>query len=344
MRILLIGSFCYPMYAKAFLSGFTELGQHTVRYIDTQIYKNKGLCANFLNKVQAKYHIGKPLLKLNKQILDEVDDFKPDFIFFYYCLDVNTITYKTIKRKEVKFFTYCNDDPYSTFLDKPWNRRFHRSLPLADWNFVYRKRNVEDYKRNGINNVSVLLPYYIKKNNYPENINRDIPISFVGHWENDERDQYLLALIEAKVPLKVFGPNEIWKSSSLYARLKEMNILFPPVYMEEYNHIINRCQVAIVFLSKLNHDTYTRRCFEIPATKTCMLCEYSDDMNRMFPEDECSLYFRNQEEFVEKATYLVAHQEECKRIGVNGYNRLSEIGGNEVDRCREVVEKYLSLL
>lgn len=342
MKILLVGSFQYNIYSPAFEKGFNALGC-TVDYVDTNAYFNKGLGSSFLNKVLAKYHIGLPLLKLNRDINIKVRSFDPDFVFFYNCMDVFTSTYKKIKAQGITFFTYTNDDPFSKILNKPWCQLFHRSLPLADWNFVYRKKNIEDYNGIGVHKVGLLLPYYIVINNYPMNLPRTIPMSFMGHWEDDGRDEYVKELIDAKLPFIIFGDDSTWSRSSLYNRLKNDSILEPRKIGEEYNRTINRLQVAIIFLSKLNHDTYTRRCFEIPITKTCMLCEYTDDMNEMFPDNECAVYFRNPKEFREKAAWLLNNPEECKKIGENSFERLKVIGGSEIDRCEEIVSKYTEL-
>lgn len=316
---------------------------HDVHRIDTNLYRNKGIFGKALDKVQGKYHIGYPLFKLNKDILKEVKDFEPDFVFFYYCLNVFTSTYKKIKEAGVMYFTYMNDDPFSRILLKPWCRRFHRSLPMADWNFVYRFKNIDDYKGIGVNNVSVLMPYFIKKNNFPMDLDRTIPIAFMGHWEYDGRDAYVEALLDAKVPLRIYGDDATWSMSSLFRRLKDEHIIKPRMIGDEYNRTINHLLVDIVFLSKLNHDTYTRRCFEIPVTKTCMLCEYTDDMNRLFPENECAVYFRSPSDFADKAQWLLNNPEECKRIGENSYLRLKEIGGSEYDRCKEIIDKFTEL-
>lgn len=342
MRILLVGSFQYNIYSPAFEKGFISLG-HVVDYVDTNAYHYKGLGHSFFDKVLAKYHVGIPLLKLNRDIKIKVETFAPDFVFFYNCMDVFTSTYKKIKAQGVTFFTYTNDDPFSKILNKPWCHLFHRSLPLADWNFVYRKKNIDDYQKIDVDNVGLLLPYYIAKNNYPMDLPRTIPMSFMGHWENDGRDEYVEELIDSKLPFVIFGDDSTWSHSSLYGRLKKGGFLGPRKMGEEYNSTINRLQVAIVFLSKLNHDTYTRRCFEIPITKTCMLCEYTDDMNEMFPENECAVYFSNPKEFKEKASWLLNNPEECKRIGENAFKRLEVIGGSEIDRCKEIVTKYTEL-
>lgn len=342
MKILLVGSFQYSIYSPAFEKGFKSLG-HTVDYVDTNAYHYKGRSLSILDRVMAKYHIGLPLFKLNRDVKAKVKSFKPDFVFFYNCMDVFTSTYKSIKKSGVKFFTYTNDDPFSRILNKSWCQKFHRSLPLADWNFVYRKKNIRDYNSIGVHNVSLILPYFIAQSNYPKNLERSIPLSFMGHWEDDGRDEYVRELLDANLPFVLFGDDSTWSRSSIYNRLTEKGVLQPRKVGDEYNNTINSLQVAIVFLSKLNHDTYTRRCFEIPITKTCMLCEYTDDMNEMFPENECAVYFRNPKEFKEKALWLLNNPEECKRIGENAFERLKVIGGSEIDRCKEIVSKYTEL-
>jgi len=340
MKILIVGSFQYEMYAPAFMSGFLELG-HTVDWLDTNKYHYRyDFPCHILDRFQAKYYHGFPLRKMNIDIINEVETFKPDFVFFYYCFTVFESTYKRIHELGIKFFTYCNDDPYGKILRKPWCYRFHKSIRLADWNFVYRQKNISDYKKDRINNVSVLLPYYLKKNILLEKCVSILPIAFLGHYEADGRDKYIKALLDNNIPVTVFG-GSYWKSAPLYKEIQ--SCILPGRSGKAYYETINKLQVAIVFLSKLNHDTYTRRCFEIPATKTCMLCEYTDDMNQMFPEDECAVYFHSIKDFIEKAAFLLAHPEECKRIGENAYERLKVIGGNEVDRCKEIIEKYQCL-
>lgn len=344
MKIIVVGSLQHEIYAPAFVAGFQKIGNE-VSCIDTSSYIYKyDLPGNLLNRLQAKYHFGLPLLRLNQDIIKKVKSFHPDFVFFYSCFSVFESTYRIIHNLGIKYFTYCNDDPFSNFLNKPWCWKFHKSLTLADWNFVYRPKNIRDYKEQGFDKVSVLLPYYLERCNFPTNCHRDIPLGYIGHWEDDGRDDFFNSLIQQQIPIQIFGPDVIWRCSSLYQTLRAGNYLLPAQYGEDYNNTLNRFQVAIVFLSKLNNDTYTRRCFEIPATKTCMLCEYTDDMNRLFPENECAVYFRNKEDFVKKAKYLISNPEECNRIGENAYNRLVILGGTEVDRCKEVVSKCVSLL
>ncbi len=337
MRILLVGSFEHPMYAPAFESGFSALGHdvEVVKYED-YLYGFGGIGV-LLTKIQNRLHIGLKLKHYNKEILMKVQKNKPDFVFLYRCYNIWPKTIEKIKHLNCCVITYNNDDPFSGTPDLGFYRFFQRILKLADINYVYRKKNIADYESVGAKNVKVLLPYYIGKNNYREECEDTIPIAFLGHFENDGRDSYIKALIEAGVPVTVFNGSD-WEAAPLYEDIKLC--IKPGKRGKDYNHTINECQIAIVFLSKLNNDTYTRRCFEIPATQTLMLSEYTDDLNAMFPADECAVYFRNPDELVKKCKHLLENPLEIKRIARNGYSRLMELGGSEVDRCNQIIETY----
>ena len=337
MRILLVGSFQFPMYAPAFKIGFRALG-NVVTCIDYDDYLiRNGVIGRIHDLIQNKIHWGPKVSSYNKAIVCKVEEFNPEIVFLYRCYNVRPSTIKEIKRKGAFVFTYNNDDPFSEKLNNWFHRYFHRSIFIADFNFVYRKKNLIDYKKRGINNVDVLLPYYLEKQNFYKDILDTLPIVFAGHFENDGRDRYIKALIEANLPVVVYN-GSYWEKAPLFEQIKQ--VIRPGVRGAEYNDTLNRSQIALVFLSKLNSDTYTRRCFEIPATKTLMLSEYTEDLDGLFPENNCAVYFKNEEELVLKCKWLLENPSEINRISTNGYKQLKRIGGSEVDRCRQIIETY----
>lgn len=340
MKILLVGSFNHPMYAPAFESGFKALG-HNVISLDYENYLyGNGKLGSLMTQVQNRLHLGPKLFNYNRDIINQAKKHRPDFIFLYRCYNIWPSTVKKLKQMGFFVFTYNNDDPFSGTPNLGFYRNFHRILNLSDANFVYRKKNIADYESVGAKNIQVLLPYFIEKSNFYEPCEDTIPVAFLGHYENDGRDKYIKALVDADIPVTIFNGSD-WESAPLYENIK--SCIKSGKRGAEYNHTINQCQIAIVFLSKLNSDTYTRRCFEIPATKTLMLSEYTDDLNNMFPSDKCAVFFKTPEEMVEKCHYLLNHQEEIKLIAENGYERLKELGGSEVDRCRQIIETYNKL-
>ena len=270
---------------------------------------------------------------IQKNSIDIVFVYKGNYIF------PSTIKYIKTKSK-AKIFSYNNDDPFTKDIPKYYWRHFIKGLQYYDWNFVYREKNIQDYKNLGINNVSILRSYYIKENNfYISGIQKEYDVVFIGHWENDSRDEIIKYLIENGIKIKLFGT--LWEKSKYYKYLKEKIGNIKPIYKEEYNLTINKAKIALVFLSKINNDTYTRRCFEIPATKTMMMAEYTDDLaNNLFEEDKEAVYFKNKEELLEKIKYYLANEDKIKEIGENGYKRLMRDGHEVVDRCKEIIKVY----
>ena len=340
MKIVIVGSFRYEMYAPAFAYGFRKLG-HEVVEIDYEKYhlKVNSALPVFINRFQDRYHYGVLMRKYNNDIINAVDKETPDLVFFYRCYHVYSSTLRSIKDK-TKLMSYNNDDPFSGMPSKRYFRFHLDNSKYCHLNYVYRWRNIIDYKEIGISNTKVLLPYFLSRQNKPIKCKKDIPIAFLGHFENDGRDEYVLRMKEAGIPIRVYGDVH-WKEAPLYGLIKD--VVFPEKRGAEYNFTINRCQICLVLFSKLNHDTYTRRCFEIPAAKTVMLCEFSEEMNRMFPEWECAVYFKNSDELVKKAKDLLDKPLELVRIADNAYYKLQELGGSEIDRCRQVLRDWKEL-
>lgn len=338
MKILLIGDFTYKVYAPAFQLGFEKLG-HQVKCIKYDDYEySKSRVGTFLTRMQNRYHIGYNLIQYNKDIIKAVEEFKPDFVFLYRCYRIWESTIKNIKEKGAYIITYNNDDPFSGVPSHRFFRNFYKNIKLADFNYVYRKKNIRDYLSIGAKTPQILLPYFLEESNFYEKCEKNIDIAYLGHYEQDGRDESFATLIDAGIHVSIYSTS-YWEQSAYYEKLKPF--IKPGVSGLEYNHNINRSKIALVFLSKANSDTYTRRCFEIPAAKTLMLSEYTDDLAKMFPPNECAVYFRNNSELVEKGTYLLKHPEEVARIANNGYIRLKELGGSEVDRCKEIINTYI---
>lgn len=327
MRIIVVGSFKWEMYAPAIYHSLKKMGHEVYAIEYKEPYKKKILFLSFLSRIEERFHIGLRINKANRELINKVKEVLPDLVFIYRGVFVYPSTIKNIKQEGCRVFSYNNDDPFSGIPSCFYWQLYLRSAQYCDINFVYRKKNINDFAKIGIKNTQILMPYYLKENNYPLDIQRDIDIAFVGHFENDGRDYYIKALLDAGLDVTVFG-DQYWLKAPLYNEIK--GCLRESKRGEEYNKVLNRIKIALVFLSKINQDTYTRRCFEIPATCGLMLCEYTDDMNTMFTEDVEAVYFRTPEELVEKCKKLLANPSLITKIAFNGYKKII-LGRHSVD-------------
>ena len=342
MKILVVGSFRFEIYAKAFYDAFRRLG-HEVEKIDTEDFVAKGLFGGTVEKVKHHWLVGSSINFADRVLKDKVSDFRPDLVFMYHCYFFHPAAIEHIS-KHTTVFSYDNDDPFERRSDKHNPSYYIAAAKFCKMNYVFRQKNVNDFAAIGVNNVKVLLPYYTETRNFPMACEKDIPLAFVGHWENDGRDAMIKALLDADLPFELYGDALSWSNSEYWSQLE--NVYYGPANGEQYNAVLNRVKVALVFFSRANNDTYTRRCFELPVTKTVMLSEYTEDMDKLWPKDECCVYFRSKEELVHKACKLLDHDDLRQRIAQNAFNRLKAIGGSETDRVREIIadyERYLKI-
>jgi spore maturation protein CgeB len=99
---------------------------------------------------------------------------------------------------------------------------------------------------------------------------------------------------------------------------------------DDYVAALQAAKVALVFLSTRNRDTYTRRCFEIPAIGTAMLAPRTTDLETLFTDGEDVVLFDDVPHLVARAKWLVLDDGARSRIAVGGRARV-ERDGHDVD-------------
>ncbi|WP_022752752.1 glycosyltransferase [Butyrivibrio fibrisolvens] len=342
-KVFLIGEGSYPIYERAFYDAFLEMDNCEVdHYWYGEAYKKSPIFGSLIKRVEDKLACGLIQKLFNLKIVRIVKAIKPDIVFIYSGRLIAPSTVKKIKENCQCVMLYCNDDPFSKKYKNYYWKKYRDSLKYSDITYVYRNKNIKDAYGYGANKVKLLRSYYIRDRNFcmtdMYNQRKKTLIGFIGHYEADDRGQYISKLLENDVDLVL---SDVWKRANIESN--HGNITYVDNSMKNYNKYLNMLDIAIVFLSTLNNDTYTRRCFEIPATKTMMLCQYSDDIASMFEEDKEIVFFRNEDEFVQKAVYYLNHVDEARKIGENGYQRLMRDGHEACDRVKQIVEDYCEI-
>lgn len=337
MKILIVGDFLAQIHEPAFYNAFLKLGHNVSKFAIGDYFKSE----NFYTKLQNKFLCGPIIWKINKDLIQCIEMEKLDLVFIYRGNVIFDKTIKKIKESGVKVFGYNNDDPFSKKHPFYMWRNFLKAVPYYDHIFVYRQKNIDDYKKIGYLNTSLLRSYYLAENNFPiEKLPSDkyvCDVIFVGHWENDGRDEYVKAIIDARINFKLYGPE--WQRSKYYRFFKEsLGYEIKSLLSEDYNLALNSAKIALCFLSRLNNDTYTRRNFEIPATGTFMLSEYSDDLNGLFVAGQEADYFKTKEEIIEKIKYYLQNENKREIIAEEGYNKLIKSGHEVLDRAKEIIK------
>jgi hypothetical protein len=167
-------------------------------------------------------------------------------------------------------------------------------------------------------------------------------VVFVGHFEADGRQAALEAIATTGVHLRLFGPGRGYRGHDWDGVLNtspSLSHLAPvhEVWDEEYVKALCGARIALCFLSKRNRDVYTRRCFEIPATGTLMLSEYSPELADLFREGVDADYFRSPAELAEKTDYYLRNEKARTKVAASGQQRAYRDGHDVDSRMREMV-------
>lgn len=347
MKFVVVGDSHSDLHEKAVTNALQHLGHCVVEFSWHQYFQvkdKKDYVKSMIKKAQNKYLLGPIINRINSDLISLVEKEIPDVIFIYRGTHVSQNTLIKIKRISPQsiLLGYNNDDPFSPLQRKYYWRHFIRALPYYDVVFAYREHNVTDYLANKALNSAVLRSWYISERMYPMELSEqdaalyNTDVVFIGHYESDGRLNYIKQILKNNINLKLFGPEKDW---AFIANDDMLSSYYPirSVWGKDYVKAIRGSKIALCFLSKLNRDTYTRRCFEIPATGTMMLAEYSDDLSSMFVEGKEVEFFRTKEELIDKIKHYLKNDSLREYIAYNGMLRVQRDGHDVISRMKQML-------
>lgn len=349
MKILVVGDWHSDLHEEEVSRSFRRLGHEALafKWFSYFSYDSQGAWSPraIFKRAQNKFVAGGLIAQINEDLLRCVKANRPDVVFVYRGTHITARTLKAIRDAlpECVLVGYNNDDPFSPIQPRYLWRHFMAAIPQYDLMLAYRHANLADFSNAGARRVQLMRSWYVPERSHPVTLDdseRDrfsADVVFIGHYEPDQRLASLEAIVEKGYQLKLFGPTKYWQGPlSQSSRLQK----FAPVKMawgEDYNRALCGAKIALCFFSKLNRDTYTRRCFEIPATETLMLSEYSEDLASLYREGAEVDYFRSQEEMLSKIEYYLGHPEQAQRVARAGYDKVTTAGHDIDSRMRTLL-------
>lgn len=335
-KILFVGYTDYDMYVRAFFNAARNMSGIDAYLFDFRSLNSDLTRNNIFLRVEKHYKIGPHVLRYNKNLIDYVADNKIDIVFLYACDIIRAITVKKLS-KLCYVAIYNNDNPFSDYFPKYQWKNVVNSLKYADIVYSYRLSNIQQYINNGAKRVKLMRSYYISDRNYyiqDELIDIEVPdVCYIGHYENDGRVDYLKSLMDSGIDV---GVPEEWKKYSF----KHDHLIYISDTYIKYNEVLNKAKIAIVFLSTINKDTYTRRCFEIPIVKTLMVAPYNEDIKSLFEDGKEVILYKDKEDLMKKIHYYLQNVEERLMIAEAGYNRVMKDGHEAANRVQAIIDDY----
>lgn len=351
--MMIVGLWSMPQYEEAFANGLRKNGSEVTAFSVKSFFTRR---LGRLGRIQLMIPFpGVATIRLNRAIISQVKANKPEYVLFWRPTHIWPATLKEIENLGVCTISYNNDDPFGPIVhgNVPWHHHYLwywylKCLPLFDLNFFFREINCTEAMEYGAKHADILLPYFIPLQNRPVQLVEDerrrfeTDVVFAGHYEADGRENKIQALVSAGLQVKLWG-GSYWSPAVLKELYEKLSPIVPALG-EDYVKALCGGKVCLCFLSKLNRDTYTTRCFEIPACGKVMLAERTDDLVRFFKEDEEACFFSSTEELVQKAQWLINNPEIRERIAQAGMRRVA-LDEHDVDsRAKHFIENVRSEL
>lgn len=353
LSVMVVGDYAWPWYQEACALALESNGCDVYRFSWFDDFKHwqKGSSEptykSFFHRLGYRFQFGPHVNSVSRRLIKQSKEIQPDIVWFYNVHLLGRFTLKKLRKviPNSTFVQYSNDDPFSpqgtTFL---W-RKFIASIPLFDKHFVYRHKNLRDFKSHGIDNSSLLRAYFIPEEDYhvpqhevPDAFKCDVV--FAGHYEDDGRIDMLESICNEGFKLNLYGGG--WDNA--LHKLHEnspLRKLFPikPVTGDDYRHAICGAKVALCFLSTINHDTYTRRSFQIPAMKTAMLSVFTQDLSELYEEDKEVMFFRDKEQLLKNLNKMISNEDLRNSLSEAAHKRVYKDGHDIVSRMKYFIEQ-----
>ena len=323
MKILFVSNSA-PNKLNALYDAFQELSNKEVDIL----YKEKKYKTSYQRKRNLSHQllakIGLPADNgLNKRLLNQLKQKEYDLILVVKGNTLFPNTIKSIKKlyKKTKIINWSLDDMYAKHNRSRYYTRGIKYYDLVVTSKSYNCNNKE-LPSLGVKDILFLYQAFDKNIHKPcqkcEDVRENHDVIFIGYAEK-ERFQYMNYLAYHGVEIHIYGSG--WNKPQFQNHHKNIHLHFETLLNKQYSDAISCSKVALCFLRKINRDLHTSRSIEIPACRTLMIAERTDEHNNLFIEDKEAVYFSSKEELLEKVKFFTENDMKREIIAMNGYKK-----------------------
>jgi spore maturation protein CgeB len=261
-----------------------------------------------------------------KKTFDEVN---PDIVWIEMGREINHTVIEYMKSKGA-FLVNTYSDSFTDTISNKVSIQYNKSIPFYDVIFTPRESDFQLYKQYGAKRLEKFWkgfdPALISDE---KSQTLDVDFIFAGHMEADRKIDLEYVLADKDFNYKIYGDG--WRTS----RLANVYNSLP---FDQYGKIYEATKIGINYLSKWANDTQNSRLFEIPASKTMLLCEYSNDAANCFRPGIEADFFSSKEELLEKLDFYISNPIITEKITINGYRRAKQLYSNNT-RVEDMLTK-----
>ncbi len=293
--------------------------------VDTRMFAGDGFSRGLWAKVQIRAGLGPAVKRTSDGLLREAARYRPQVVWVESGLCLSQEAIMEVKSRYSTVFVHFTAD---SLLAPGWNNRcFPRALPRYDLCIGIKAREREMYKAKGARRLLVVRRGYDPRINRPVELGPEdllhygCDVSFAGQ-RMEARARSLVQVVE-KAPCRLNLYGRQWAKGATGKTLAPFSKGW--AYAEDYNKALCGSKIALGFLNREVGDTYTGRSIEVPAARTFMLAERTDDHLELFQEDVQAAFFGSDEELVEKVRFYLSRDALREKIALAGHQRIRDL-------------------
>ena len=252
----------------------------------------------------------------NRRLLKLITTFRPDILLTTKGTTIRSSTLDVYRSRGIKTVNWWMENPYYP-LYWPWVKKHY-----ADFQYflVVGSAAVQDLPSTLRCRVYFLPPAVNGETFEQINITDEdrkryaCDVCFVGA-RYPEREVMLSAVAQLGVKLKIFGWHD-WKTSPL------VSFWHGPLTPREFAKAFRIATISLNSNLYPTQGSVNRKTFEILAAGGFELCDYQEDITKLFGEGKEIEIYRSTEELLTKIKYYLANPDQRDRIANAGHARV----------------------
>lgn len=351
MRVLFLGEIGHGQTSRMRLQAFEHLG-HEVRGVNTVApWQEASWTAR---QVQRRRHRGSIVDAINDAVVEAARAFRPDLVWAEKQEYLHPETLGALRATGARL-VHFTPDPYFSLA---WKRTPVMDAALGAFDVLVSSKTYELDAYRAVGPQVVYMPL-----GYAPEVHRPLPsadprwtcdVGFLGGWE-PRRERLLTCVARTEAELKVWGGywdhlrDGRWTlrrrvilgqlAGADPFRIRANARLAPvlqggEVYGDDYARALTGARIGLGFLRAVCPDQHTTRTFEIPACRSLLLADRTDEHQSFFEEGVEADFFSSEAELTDKVAFYVRDEPARARVVAAGLDRCRRSGYAYEDRLR----------
>jgi len=341
MRVLFLGEISAGQTSLMRMRALERLG-HTVRGVDTiEPWKRTSWLQR---QLQRRLQRGSVVDEINRSVLRAARELQPDLVWAEKqgFLRIETIEDLRELGARVVHFT---PDPYFTL---EWKRTRLMDVAMGSFDALIYCKSYEREHYEALGKPVVYMPLgYCDESHRPlpsDDARWSCTVGFLGGWE-PRRERSLHAVAAAGVDVKIWGGHWDFLRDGRWTprrhiilrqlaggktiRMHRDELLARAyqggeIYADDYARALTSAKIGLGFVRRTCPDQHTTRTFEIPACRSLLLADRTEEHQEFFEEGKEAEFFASSDELLDKVKFYCSNEPARKRIAEKGYKRCIE--------------------